>query len=210
MLLSSLLTLGIAALAYALPAAEIVQRDTPDKSQVYIQKLTWGGSGCPAHSVSNFTSDARQTFTLIFDSFVAQIGPSVTPSEWRKNCQLLVQLHYPQGFQYSILQTEYRGFISIDSGVTAKQEALYYFSGESAQSTSSIDFTGPDTEDYHKVGTVPLTSIVWSPCGSSTALNIDASVQLHQTGSTNAQGQITVDSADGHIQFIVGLQWRKC
>jgi len=164
---------------------------------------------------------------LLFDNFVAQIGPSVSPSEWRKNCQLLIQLHYPQGFQYSVLQTEYRGFISIDSTITAKQEALYYFSGgerisltlvillltqnvESAQATCSVSFTGPDTEDYHQVGKVPLTSIVWSPCGSQAALNIDASVQLHQTSDTNAQGQMTIDSADGHIEFIVGVQWRKC
>jgi len=209
-MLASLLTLGLAALAYALPATELAERDSPDRSQVYIQKLTWGGSGCPANTVGNFTSDDRQTFTLLFDNFVAQIGPSVSPSEWRKNCQLLIQLHYPQGFQYSVLQTEYRGFISIDSTITAKQEALYYFSGESAQATCSVSFTGPDTEDYHQVGKVPLTSIVWSPCGSQAALNIDASVQLHQTSDTNAQGQMTIDSADGHIQFIVGVQWRKC
>jgi Domain of unknown function (DUF4360) len=65
----------------------------------------------------------------MFDSFVAQIGPNINPAEWRKNCQLSLLLHYPQGFQYSILQTEYRGYVSIDSGITAKQEALYYFSG---------------------------------------------------------------------------------
>lgn len=64
-------------------------------------------------------------FTLIFDSFVAQIGPSVNPSEWRHNCRLLVQLHYPQSFKYSILQTEYRGFVSIDAVVTGWRAILY-------------------------------------------------------------------------------------
>jgi hypothetical protein len=67
--------------------------------------------------------------TLEFDNFVASIGPGVAPSEWRKNCQLNILLHYPQGFQYSILDTIYRGYVAIDVGVTAKQEALYYFSG---------------------------------------------------------------------------------
>jgi len=68
-------------------------------------------------------------FTLLFDSFVAQIGPNTSPTDWRKFCQLLVELHYPQGFQYSIIQTEYRGYVGIDAGVTATQEAIYYFSG---------------------------------------------------------------------------------
>jgi hypothetical protein len=61
MLLSSILTLGLAAIAYALPTTEILRRDGPDRGQVYIQRLSWGGSGCPAHSVSNFTSDDGQT-----------------------------------------------------------------------------------------------------------------------------------------------------
>jgi hypothetical protein len=55
-----LLPLGLAAIAYALPTTEIAARDAPDRSQVFIQKLTWGGSGCPARSVLNFMSDDRR------------------------------------------------------------------------------------------------------------------------------------------------------
>jgi len=68
-------------------------------------------------------------FTLIFDQYVASIGPGVAITENRKNCQLNIDLQYPQGFQYSVFTTDYRGYVGIDAGVTATQEATYYFSG---------------------------------------------------------------------------------
>lgn len=75
-------------------------------------------------------------FTLIFDQFVASIGPGVAVTENRKNCQLNVDLQYPGGFQYSILSTTYRGYVDVDKGVTARQQATYYFSGRKHLSDS--------------------------------------------------------------------------
>jgi hypothetical protein len=75
------------------------------------------------------TANVLFSFTLEFDQFVASIGPGVAVSESRKNCQLILDLQYPQGWSYSILQTTFRGYVAIDAGVTATQEAVYYFSG---------------------------------------------------------------------------------
>lgn len=69
------------------------------------------------------------SFTLIFDNYVASIGPGVAVTENRKNCQINLNLAYPAGFQYSVFNTIYRGYIGIDSGVSARQEATFYFSG---------------------------------------------------------------------------------
>lgn len=38
-------------------------------------------------------------FTVMSDNFVAQIGPDVAWAQNRKNCQLNINLQYPQGFQ---------------------------------------------------------------------------------------------------------------
>jgi hypothetical protein len=46
-----------------------------------------------------------------------------------KFCQINLNLHYPQGFQLSVLSTEFRGYVGLDSGVNATLGALYYFSG---------------------------------------------------------------------------------
>jgi hypothetical protein len=71
-------------------------------------------------------------------------------------------------------------------------------------------FTGPHEEDYTKEVPVKLTSVVCSPCGTQTSLNIEASVALHAPAGNTGQGEMTIDSDDENVKFIVGIQWRKC
>jgi len=181
----------------------------PNPTQVYINGITYGGSGCPQGSVGSFISDDRSTFTLIFDSFVASIGPGVPVTENRLNCQLNIDLQYPSGFQYSILDTEFRGYAALDAGVTGVQEATYYFSGSSAQASSQTNFVGPTSGDYEVTDSVPFSSTVWSPCGAALPLNINSQVRLTSNTAT-ASGQLTDDSVDGKIQYVVGVQWQAC
>jgi hypothetical protein len=171
-------------------------------------------------------SNASLSFTLIFDNYVASIGPSVPITENRKNCQINLDLAYPGGFQYSILSTTYRGYVHVDAGVTGRQQSTFYFSGrksiiiqiftqlltqnlESGQVVTGTNFKGPRDGDYSITDSLPLTSTVWSPCGAQTALNINSQVRLTSTSST-ATGLITDDSADGKIAFVVGVQWQQC
>ena len=56
---------------------------------------------------------------------------------------------------------------------------------------------------------MPLTSTIWSPCGVTTALNINSQVRLTTTVPA-ANGVITDDSIDGKIAFQVGVQWQAC
>jgi hypothetical protein len=60
---------------------------------------------------------------------VASIGPGVAVTASRVNCQLNINLLYPSGFQYSILDTQFRGYAGLDANVTGVQQATYYFSG---------------------------------------------------------------------------------
>lgn len=82
--------------------------------------------------------------TLIFDAYVASIGKGVAVTENRKNCQLNIQIHYPGGFQFSVLSADYRGYVALDSkAVTGTQKSTYYFSGQTAQFSTQSDFVGP-------------------------------------------------------------------
>jgi hypothetical protein len=141
--------LALAASTIAAPTVES-RADKPDPSQVTIKGITTSGTGCPQGSVGKFISSDLTTyvnshehhlfnvtnfcsFTLIFDKYVVQIGPGVSQTESRKFCQINLQLHYPSGFQYSIMSTIYRGYAALDSGVTGTQEATYYFSGRESR-----------------------------------------------------------------------------
>src|SRR5690242_2282373 len=71
---------------------------TPDPNTITIKKLSYGGTGCPAGTASVNLSEDATSFTLIFDQFLAQIGPGIPLAESRKNCQVNLTLHVPQGF----------------------------------------------------------------------------------------------------------------
>jgi hypothetical protein len=87
--------------------------------------------------MSTQISSDRTIVTLIFDSYVASIGPGIPVTDSRKNCQLNVDIKYPGGFQYSILSADYRGYASLESGVSGVLKSNYYFSGQSEQVRST-------------------------------------------------------------------------
>lgn len=83
--------------------------------------------------MSTQISGDRTVVTLIFDSYVASVGPGVAATESRKNCQLNVDIKYPGGFQYSVLSADYRGYAALGKGVSGTLKSTYYFSGQTTQ-----------------------------------------------------------------------------
>jgi hypothetical protein len=120
----------------AAAAPTLTERDGPEGPsghEVEIKDFTYGGSGCRDHTVAHMLSTDRTTLTLIFDDFVAQSGKGIAPKERRKNCQLNVKVHYPQGWQFSIFKADYRGHATLPHRFTGTCKATYYFSGSSQQ-----------------------------------------------------------------------------
>lgn len=105
----------------------------PSGHEVEIQAVTYGGTGCPDKTVQGLMSDDRTTITLSFDTYTVQSGPNVAATERRKFCQLQLKLKYPSGFQYSIFGADYRGYASLEKGVTGTAQSTYYFSGQQNQ-----------------------------------------------------------------------------
>jgi hypothetical protein len=138
MYFSTLLVLAASALTLAAPAVKKQAGPSPD--DVFIKSFTYAGSGCPAGSVANATDAAKDVLTLIYDQYVAQIGPGTMPTDHRKNCQINLDVHYPQGWQFSVFSVDYRGFEALDPHVTGHQLATYYFSGNSPQVSRHLIF----------------------------------------------------------------------
>ena len=147
--------------------------------------------------------------TLIFDSYVASIGPGTAVTDNRKNCQLNLNIHYPPGFQFSLFSADYRGYAQLDKGVNGTQKSTYYFSGQTQQVSTETDFTGPMDQDYLFHDVAQSTSVVWSPCGAEGLLNINSQVRLTSNSKT-ASGELTTDSIDTKFTQILYLNWQKC
>ncbi|KAF2263072.1 hypothetical protein CC78DRAFT_292449 [Lojkania enalia] len=181
----------------------------PPPGTVQINGVTYGGTGCPQGTLSSQLSNDRTTMTLIFDTYIASIGPGISPVENRKNCQLNVHLTYPGGFQYSILSADYRGYAAIQKGITGTLKSTYYFSGQTDQSSTEYTFVGPVNGDYLKHDQADSTSVVWSPCGAEGLLNINSQVRL-TSNNGSATGLLTTDSTDLKFTQVVYVQWQQC
>ncbi|KAI1914034.1 hypothetical protein LOZ53_000495 [Ophidiomyces ophidiicola] len=181
----------------------------PDPNKVQIIGLTYGGTGCPSNTVSHVLSDDRQVMTLIFDQYVASIGPDVAITQSRKNCQLNINIRYPGGFQFSIFSADYRGYANLDKGITGTQKSTYYFSGQTQQTHTETNWKGPFVGDFLVHDEADSASTVWSPCGANGALNINSQIRLN-SADNKARGIMTNDSLDASFKQIVHFRWQEC
>jgi hypothetical protein len=175
-----------------------------------IDSLTVNGSGCKLGSSASLISDDRRAFTLLFDSFYAEAGPGLSFRDARKNCQITVDLDYPDGWTFALATFDYRGFSFLEEGVTAQQTAYYYFQGESNQFTRKETLPGGYNDLYHFRDYVPLDALRWAPCGKKRALNVNSSIFVNNLRNRGNSGLITMDSVDGEFGAYHGLVWRRC
>lgn len=179
----------------------------PSPNLVYINNFAYAGSGCPAGSAAINMAVDLGAITVITDSMTAESGPSVPMTDSRKLCQLLVDIHIPTGWQYSISGVETKGYVQLDRGTSAFQSNRYYFSGNAASATLQSTINGPVDRDYTLLDNIAAGSQeIWSPCGISRALNI--AVQARVTGASGRRALLSVDSVGASRRFLV--QWRRC
>lgn len=115
----------------------------PDPSQITIAQTSFSGNGCPQGTVSTSYSTDKTLVTFGFDSFQTYIGPGTAVADHSKNCQLHLTLNYPGGFQYSLVDSTYHGYVQMDTGVTGTFYSTYYFSQDaSATTTTKAVLTG--------------------------------------------------------------------
>ena len=95
--------------------------------------VEYAGTGCPAGSVSSQLGDNATVVNLSFDNYVASAGPGTKPADHRKNCNVNLKLHFPQGYSYTVATTDFRGYVDLDRTCSAQLGADYWFSGEQDQ-----------------------------------------------------------------------------
>jgi hypothetical protein len=184
----------------------------PPADRIVIDLVTVNGSGCPAGTAAIAVSPDNTAFTVTYSNYMALVGVGATTTDWRKNCQLNIVVHVPQGFTYAISQVDYRGFASLENGATAIERANYYFQGQSQTVYSSHTFAGPLGDDWQTTDSVDLAAMVWAPCGVLRNLNINTELRAMAGKSNTATTTsfISMDSTDGAINTIYHFAWAQC
>ncbi|MFY7930089.1 MAG: DUF4360 domain-containing protein [Oligoflexus sp.] len=189
----------------------------PPQGSVKIKRLLFNGTGCPLGTVAENISADGKAFTVTFSEFFAEVGPGLPLSSGRRNCNLTAVLAVPAGWQFTVGDFFYRGFMDIDAGIRAEHTTNYFFEGQGDTGSFRSNEVGPQEKDFVYTDKIGLVSSYmpnyWSPCNVERALNINVSVRVSNTNTRlypNAQGLITNDSIDGQLKQVFGLNWRPC
>ncbi|KAK8075411.1 hypothetical protein PG997_010074 [Apiospora hydei] len=191
-------------LAAANPIGIIGDGDLPSPDSIQIISSSSSGNGCPQGTVITFGFDGFQTY----------IGPGTQVGDRTKNCQLHLNLKYPGGFQYALVDSTYHGYAQLEKGVTGTFLSTYYFSQDaSATTTTRTSISGGGVWEggqvYTKEDKIPTTSVIWSPCGQTGLLNINNRIALTSTNSS-AFGQISDDDATVAFTQQLHVNWQTC
>jgi uncharacterized protein DUF4360 len=183
----------------------------PPQDKMVIDVASANGSGCPAGTADVLVSGDNTAFTVTYSEYQAQVGAGTKPTDFRRNCQLILNVHVPQGYTYAIAKTDYRGFAKMSAGSWAYQQANYYFQGDSHTVRSRHNFAGPLERDWQTTDEVGVEALTWARCGALRYFNINTELRMGAgTSDPSTTSLITMDSTDTELSTIFHLAWKKC
>ncbi|MEV6346253.1 DUF4360 domain-containing protein [Actinoplanes sp. NPDC051851] len=183
----------------------------PPRQEMTIKVVTANGSGCPGKSAIIDVAPDNRAFTVSYSEFTAQVGPQAKPTDYRKNCQLMLNVLVPSGFTYAIAGADYRGFGHLEEGAYGSQTAFYYFQGWPQTGKSRTDFNGWFDDDWQHSDKIEIGALNYLPCGSLRNLNVNTELRVNAgTSDRKSTSFLTMDSSDGSLETTYHVAWQKC
>ncbi|GAA3433660.1 DUF4360 domain-containing protein [Kutzneria kofuensis] len=207
-----LTTMAATGLALSMIIAPVsAPASAPPSGPVTVSVVTVNGSGCPAGTTAVAVASDNTAFTVTYSTYLAQVGPQSAPTDIRKNCQLSLRVHVPQGFTYAIAEADYRGFADLASGATGMEQANYYFQGTAPTARVAHKFSGPFSNDWETTDRADTASLVFAPCGVDRNVNVNTELRV-AAGSSDPSSTsfMTMDSTDGSIHTTYHFAWKEC
>jgi hypothetical protein len=166
----------------------------------------FGGNGCPQGTASAVVSPDGKSLSILFDEYMVEAQGKTTTA--RKSCNIAIPVHVPNGYSVSVIGVDYRGYVSLPAGASARFTAEYFFAGIKGPSFAR-DFFGSYDDEYTLTNKLGLQALVWSTCGADVNLRIN-SAMLTRTNAKKELALATVDSVDVNAGLIYHFQFRKC
>jgi hypothetical protein len=184
---------------------------TIPSERVTIDVVTVNGSGCKQGTAEVIVSPDNTSFWVIYSDYLAQAGKGAGATEFRKNCQLTLQVNVPQGFSYGIAEATYAGYGHLKPGAVGHQSVNYYFQGQSATTTWRHTFNGPFDDNWSITHRTEFSEIVWAPCGEKKNLNVNSALRVDKgTSDANTNSFMTMDYQRGEVRTLHHFSWKRC
>lgn len=196
----SLLSLSLAATAFG-------QRG-PKKSEVWIEDLIVNGSGCPIGTATAIATNSRpggvvDYFQVTYDDFMVE-----KPGKARKFCNITLNIKYPSGWSFTVLDVQSDGYAEIQKGVKGQFKMTYEYRGNGRGRTTKRNQRGYWEGDYKFSD--EFAHPVYSECGKVYPLNLKTSIKLTGKARNGEPSILTVDQQSGLLTQLFGIRWRRC
>lgn len=207
------MTIGGATVAFLAalisPANAQAADSAPPAERITVDVATVNGSGCPAGTASVTALPDNTAFTVSYSDYLAATGDGSEPTDFRKNCQLSLVVHVPQGFTYAIASADYRGYAYLGQGATGEERANYYFQGDAQNTPVSHTLSGPYNDDWRFTDTTDVAKLAYAPCGETRGLNVNTELRV-RSGADKSSSFMTMDSTRGSVNTVYHFSWKRC
>lgn len=208
--LATALTLSALSLPGPALAASSAEAGAPPGGQITLDVQTVNGSGCPAGTASVAMLSDNTGFKITYSDYLAQDGGAAKATDVRKNCQVNLLVHIPQGFTFAIARADYWGRAHLEPGATALSRSNYYFQGSSDNTYADHVFTGPYDGGWFASDITATADLVYAPCGAVRSLNINTELRVNAGANDTRASYISMRASDGNVYTIVNFQWKQC
>jgi hypothetical protein len=189
------------------------QTSSPPPGKITLDIKTINGSGCPAGTAdaSAVVSDDNTSFTVTYTNFAAKAGANAAAVDQRKNCQINVLVHVPQGFTYAVAEADYSGYAHLAAGATGLEQANYYFTGTAPTARVPHTLTGPFDGQWQNKDVADVATLVYAPCGVDRNLNINAELRASAgTSDGSTTSFIEMDTSHASVTTTYQFSWKQC
>ncbi|MGR4877966.1 DUF4360 domain-containing protein [Streptomyces sp. LARHCF249] len=202
---------AVALLASAFAPSGGAQNALKPTEPVTIKLATVNGSGCRPGTATVAVAPDNTAFTVTYSEYLAKAGKGTQLTDQRKNCQLALDVHIPQGYTYGIATADYRGYANLAKGAFGTQVANYYFQGMSKTAHRKHRINGPKDDNWQVTDRAPVGSVVHKACGDRRNFNINTELRV-DAGQANpaTTSYIAMDSTDTSITTTYHFSWKKC
>lgn len=195
-----------AALVPGIANADEVIAPPTEKITLEVQSVL--GTGCAAGTTTVTPNGDNTGFSIRYKDFRSEDGGDAAATAFRKNCQVNVNVHIPQGYTFAVARSDYQGKAKLTAGSKALVRSNYYYQGDSANSYVDHVLYGPIDGTWRTTDITPVEELVWSPCGETRNLNINTEIVVSASGSV--KNFVSMKTSDGEVYTLVNFQWEKC
>ncbi|WUI00304.1 DUF4360 domain-containing protein [Spirillospora sp. NBC_00431] len=193
--------------ASAATAAASAGLSIPPPPGVSISVATSPRSDCEGASLA--LASPVTGFTVGYSKYRAQAGGGSDPGDSLRKCQMLLDVHVPQGYTFAVDRVDYRGFAVVAAGATGRLRGRAFFQGTIQRPPVTHEVRGPSSDDWSFKDETPPDRLVFKPCGEHRALLLETELEVDPgTSDPSVTSLMAQDSGTGRTYY--SLFWKTC